>query len=466
MTVTDLDGLRTYAWLPPAGVTGSRPRSVLVTRTPYDAGLLAAEARGWGTHGHALVAQDVRGRYGSAGDFVPYAGEGRDGLALLRWVRATWPGVPVVLLGTSYGAHCALRTCAAARVAGDPGPDGVAVAVPALGLAQTARTTGGVLHLESRLGWWGEHAHRRRPRPVPARQLRRWADLDPDALATHPDLPSWSRVVTAHRPDADADLARDAAAQRCPLLVVGGTLDWFAGDAVTLHRAWGGPADLVLGPWDHGLAGAHRARRTLAWLDALVAGRVGAGTRTTAVGLGGPASPATSAAVTGPGEGRARLPMAGGTLVVDPADPHPSPPAGTATLAAGVLDRADCLVRPLPDLLPASTASTVSPWATRARVRLVAPDAEPGAPWTAAVVARMPGGDVELARGAVHGSAGGAVVDLGPLLAPPPGAAPLALVVAADSWPRHPRAHPLHASRASRTPVRRHLTALELELCP
>jgi predicted acyl esterase len=232
---THVGSLATWAWLP----EGS-PRAVLVARTPYGAALHASEARGWTAHGIALVVQDVRGRHESPGEFVPYAeADSPDGPDLLAWVRG-WAEAPVVLLGTSYGAHAALTTASASAT--DPPPDGMVVAVPALGLGETARTRGGVLQLASRLGWWLAHDVRR----------------------------PWSEVVAARRNDAERAAA--VARHRCPLLAIGGTDDFFAHDTVDLWSAWGGPAHLVLGPWGHDLAGARRATRILAWLDDVLAG--------------------------------------------------------------------------------------------------------------------------------------------------------------------------------------------------
>lgn len=232
-------GLATWTWLP-----DRPPRVVLVARTPYGAAGHAAEAAGWTAHGIGLVVQDVRGRHASPGEFVPYTEDrGDDGPALLTWVR-TWADAPVVLLGTSYGAHAALATAAHVR------PDGVVVAVPALGLGETARTRGGVLQLASRIGWWLTHDVRR----------------------------PWAEVVGACRHDAER--AGVVARLDCPLLAIGGTDDFFAHDTVDLAAAWGGPAALVLGPWDHGLAGARRAIRILRWLDAVLAGAPPTGTAT------------------------------------------------------------------------------------------------------------------------------------------------------------------------------------------
>ncbi len=236
---TTVGSLATHVWLP-----DGPPRVVLVARTPYGAAGHAAEGAGWARHGIGLVVQDVRGRHESPGVFRPYSEDTTtDGPDLLAWVRR-WAGAPVVLLGTSYGAHAAIATAAVSE------PDGVVVAVPALGLGETARTRGGVFQLASRLGWWLAHDVRR----------------------------PWSDVLAARR--RDAERAALLATLRCPLLAIGGTDDHFAHDTLDLWAAWGGPARLVLGPWDHGLAGAGRARRILAWLDALLAGSTPAGVET------------------------------------------------------------------------------------------------------------------------------------------------------------------------------------------
>ncbi len=101
--VTMRDGVRLQAdVLRPAG-TGRFP--TLVYRTPYDrkraeeSGIApAALARGY-----AVVLQDVRGRYGSEGDFVPYAREGRDGYDTIEWAAAQpWSTGEVGTFGLSY----------------------------------------------------------------------------------------------------------------------------------------------------------------------------------------------------------------------------------------------------------------------------------------------------------------------------------------------------------------------------
>jgi putative CocE/NonD family hydrolase len=87
-----------------------RPRApgrypVILTRTPYNRngeGLLRA-ARYFVSKGFVYVAQDVRGRGDSGGDWVPYRHEGRDGYDTIEWcARQSWSTGKVGTIGQSY----------------------------------------------------------------------------------------------------------------------------------------------------------------------------------------------------------------------------------------------------------------------------------------------------------------------------------------------------------------------------
>jgi uncharacterized protein len=84
--------------------TGTYP--VLVYRTPYDR---KRAPSGYTTfaraveRGYAVVVQDVRGRYGSDGEFVPYRSEGRDGHDTIEWAAVQpWSNGKVGTFGLSY----------------------------------------------------------------------------------------------------------------------------------------------------------------------------------------------------------------------------------------------------------------------------------------------------------------------------------------------------------------------------
>ena len=94
--------LRAEVWRP--GTGGRVP--VLVYRTPYgrlrapeDASIFARAVE----RGYAVMIQDVRGRYGSDGEFVAYRQEGRDGYDTIEWAaRQAWSDGNIGTFGLSY----------------------------------------------------------------------------------------------------------------------------------------------------------------------------------------------------------------------------------------------------------------------------------------------------------------------------------------------------------------------------
>ncbi|WP_371627398.1 CocE/NonD family hydrolase [Streptomyces sp. NBC_01116] len=313
---------------------GTRALPAVLIRTPYGRVAHRAELRGWAANGFAALAQDVRGRHDSPGQWHPFRGhETADGAATVAWVRAqAWSNGEVVAVGASYAAYCALVTALAAPgtapdtapgtapdAAGDttraagPGtdsgdlhrdgvPDAVIAAVPALGLAETAREPAGPERLWARAGWWAAHGDRRDSDPD---ALARVLADDPRLLEHLPvmrlaarlaeglgrELPSWPRLWSAGE---RGRLVALGSAARLPLLAVGGTRDPFADDTVALWRGWGGPSRLLLGPWGHRLtadpAVPARARVNLGalyvrWARAALSGRL-APTRHGVIALG------------------------------------------------------------------------------------------------------------------------------------------------------------------------------------
>lgn len=94
--------LKADVWRPAAG----ERFPVLVYRTPYDRGEAASGAglvRAAVARGYAVVLQDVRGRYGSGGEFEPYRQEGKDGYDTIEWAaRQPWSSGAVGTFGLSY----------------------------------------------------------------------------------------------------------------------------------------------------------------------------------------------------------------------------------------------------------------------------------------------------------------------------------------------------------------------------
>lgn len=128
---------------------GSFP--VIVTRTPYDKRQFDSVAMSWAGQGFVFVAQDVRGRYASEGEWLPYAQEEEDGMCTLRWIHTQpWCNGYIAVEGSSYGAFTAY---AAAQGDNDGLISALITLVPAMGLRETAFHPSGAFHLWDRI-WW------------------------------------------------------------------------------------------------------------------------------------------------------------------------------------------------------------------------------------------------------------------------------------------------------------------------
>ena len=281
--------------LPPQA---SWPVPVVVTRTPYGRSKHLAEGLGWRAHGYGFVVCDVRGRYDSDGEWLPYRHERADSAAVADWITAQpWCDGRLVAYGGSYSGYTAW-TLAVER------PEAVAAVVslgPSMSLAGTKFDPSGVLRLGEHAAWWLERAESRTSRDGLARQV--FAE-QPELLDHLPvvevggflgaRLEHWADLLTTGDDSehvSDDELARLGAAT----LHVGGWYDLLLPESLRHWQVVGAelsprpPRRLVVGPWDHDLAfsnttavGARehgpRSRRgfrelCLDWLAAVLAGR-------------------------------------------------------------------------------------------------------------------------------------------------------------------------------------------------
>ena len=94
--------LKAHVWHP----AGGERVPVLITRTPYGRGEDATGpdfVRQATARGYAVVVQDVRGRYGSEGEYEPYRHEGQDGYDTIEWAaHQPWSNGEVGTFGLSY----------------------------------------------------------------------------------------------------------------------------------------------------------------------------------------------------------------------------------------------------------------------------------------------------------------------------------------------------------------------------
>jgi putative CocE/NonD family hydrolase len=264
------DGLTLRADLyRPAGA-GRHP--VLVLRNPYDRrfaqSYLYAHPSWYAAQGYAVLAQDVRGRWGSDGQFDPLVNEGLDGADTVAWAaEQPWSNGRVGMYGFSYPAMSQLLTAAEL-------PDGLRAAAPALAPSQLRSGwlyNGGAFALAFALGWaielGADQARRRSPGLEPALLA---AAADPHPWFTHRplrDLPLFRRNGLCdfyfdwieHETDSAWWAKRQVEGRydsiQVPALHIGGWYDVFVDGTLTnwagLRLAGHAPQRLVVGPWHH-----------------------------------------------------------------------------------------------------------------------------------------------------------------------------------------------------------------------
>ena len=224
--------------------------------------------------GYATVLADVRGTWGSGGEWQPFHGQGEDGYDTVEWcAEQPWCNGDVGVYGSSGMGVTALRTAIAA-------PPHLRAAM----LAFTGGTyhdgwayTSGVLEL-SWAQWWarvmGAGRLARLPvgaeRDVLAQRLERardgWATARHLPLTDGPipaELSPWYEEWLAHATYDEYWAAVDSAAQAhritVPVLQVGGYYDVFMPGQLAVDRALATHPDqrvregsrAVLGPWTH-----------------------------------------------------------------------------------------------------------------------------------------------------------------------------------------------------------------------
>ena len=90
--------LATDLYLP----AGAPKSPVILLRTPYKKEFIEIQARYYARRGYVFAAQDVRGRFASAGQWEPLLHEARDGYDTTEWLAAQpWSSGKVGMIGAS-----------------------------------------------------------------------------------------------------------------------------------------------------------------------------------------------------------------------------------------------------------------------------------------------------------------------------------------------------------------------------
>ena len=93
--------LATDLYMPQGAGTEKYP--LILIRTPYKKEMGEMDANFYGRRGYAVAIQDCRGRFASAGRWVPFFDESRDGYDAIEWLAAQpWSNGKVGMVGGSY----------------------------------------------------------------------------------------------------------------------------------------------------------------------------------------------------------------------------------------------------------------------------------------------------------------------------------------------------------------------------
>jgi len=250
--------LRADLYLPP----GDLAAPAVISRTPYDRSFgltppAALDPERATAAGLAMVCQDVRGQYGSAGNFYPFRSEGPDGFDTVEWVaEQPWCDGAVGMAGRSYTAATQwlaaaerpphLRAIAPMVVGSDPYHGWV--------------YQGGAFQLGFNLFWVHVMASGRRKAKL-AEQYRHLPLTSPPLLQDSPAgrfYADWLAHPSADDYWAELSISRSLGRVEVPVLNVGGWFDIFLGGTLDNfarmreERGSHGKARLIIGPWAHG----------------------------------------------------------------------------------------------------------------------------------------------------------------------------------------------------------------------
>jgi putative CocE/NonD family hydrolase len=259
------DGVRLSAdvYLP-AGEPGPFP--VILWRTPYDNTIVMDNGFWWAQHGYVFVGQDVRGRYDSEGEFVPWVAETEDGYDTLEWIgQQSWCDGNIGMSGTSYNGqvqwqagltgHPLLKTIVP-RVMGNNLWDSPHYQGGAFGLGVNAvwgwRTMGRTMQRIDRIDW---------PAVLRTLPLR---EMDAVSGKEHPAFATWLDHEEYGDYWRQTAVDEHFGAYTIPILQVCGWYDLYAGgmmaNFVGLREQAGSELArtnqfLIMGPWTHVQAG-------------------------------------------------------------------------------------------------------------------------------------------------------------------------------------------------------------------
>ncbi|MCE5239016.1 CocE/NonD family hydrolase [bacterium] len=255
--------LATTVYLPEA--EGAYP-TVLV-RTAYNR--VPMQGVEYARRGMAFVVQDVRGRYGSGGDFYPFIHEAQDGEDTLNWLVAQpWCNGRVGMFGDSYLA----ATQFYAANTGHPALVALTPRFMAGDCFKRAYYCDGAFSLGLTWSWLTFECSARTSEAalMPLYDVRGLLEslplLDLDERSGAGVVPWWRDYAGHTRYDEQwepLNVRQDFANVRAPTLLIGGWYDYYAGETLRNFAALRAAAPtpelrdshrVLVGPWTHGVS--------------------------------------------------------------------------------------------------------------------------------------------------------------------------------------------------------------------
>ncbi len=233
----------------------------ILVRTPYGKGTaITTGYQAFVDHGYAVLVQDVRGRYDSAGEFDAWKQEGPDGNDTIDWIaRQSWSNGKVGMIGGSYVGIVQWK----AALMNNPHLKAIFPVVSGYDdYRDRFYSPGGAFKLGHRLQWVADNLHPPNFTP-PAFQNYIWhlpintadvfaagqrSELYFQAAIAHPTYDDfWKRMSVREHLDKI----------KIPVFSVGGWYDNFGQsdlEAFSALRAAGKQAYTVIGPWPHNMS--------------------------------------------------------------------------------------------------------------------------------------------------------------------------------------------------------------------
>jgi putative CocE/NonD family hydrolase len=235
--------LATDIYLPSSG----EQFPVILIRTPYGKGQMEVFAQFFVAHGYAVVVQDVRAKWSSDGEFIPFVNEQQDGLTTLDWIQQqSWSSGTIGMWGSSYLAFCALSLATT-------GHPSLKTVFNISGWLDEAKmiSPGGALHWMLTLPWLlHESAQRSRSlKDYDVEKLFWFTPLKDVMPSIGIEGPLWEN------PDTLKSLDFDYTAIQIPIFHITGWYDFVYPSTLELYerasKVSSGFQKLMVGPWVH-----------------------------------------------------------------------------------------------------------------------------------------------------------------------------------------------------------------------